>query len=535
MEDVVRVLVIDDSDDDRMLYRRALKKVFGDRLSVTEQPSGDSVLQVIEKSDPSCVLLDYSLPGQNGIEVLKLIRSKRPHLPVILMTGQGSEAVAVQSIKEGAQDYITKAEVTPDTLGRVIRLAIEKSALNKQVDEQHAAFEIFSRDLAEARDAAERANRAKSHFLAGMSHELRTPLNGILGYAELLHSGGNLDATQLMRVEAMRTAGKHLLQMITCVLDLSEMETGRTEVQLVECEVEPIAAACFDLIRPAAEAKSLSLAIAVSPDTPTCLITDPMRLRQVLFNLLGNAAKFTRQGEIGLRLRNVADGSMLRFEVTDTGPGILPDQRPRLFHDFERLDSATAHEGAGLGLAISARLATLMGGRIGHEDNPGGGSVFWLELPSQHVATVIPAPVPAGGVTGYRSKPMGSLKVLIVDDTPMNLEIARAFLIAGGHNVTCVESGSEAIVAVESTAFDVVLMDVRMPGMDGLEVTRRIRALSSERAKVPIVAFTAHALTEQVARCLEAGMDSHLAKPFSRDALLSAVAAAAPRWCTRPG
>jgi CheY-like chemotaxis protein len=253
------------------------------------------------------------------------------------------------------------------------------------------------------------------------------------------------------------------------------------------------------------------------------VVTDPTRLRQVLFNLLGNAVKFTNQGGVELRLRNLPDGSALRIEVTDTGPGVSADQRGRLFQDFERLNPASTIEGAGFGLGLSARLAVLMGGRLGHDDNPGGGSVFWLDLPVNNAASSVPTSAPADDVLDSGSTQIGTLAVLVVDDNPLNCDVAGSLLRTAGHNVTCVECGAEAIVAVTSTDFDVVLMDVRMPEMDGLEATRRIRAIDGVRGQVPIVALTAQAFTDQVAKCHEAGMDSHLAKPFTLDTLIATV------------
>ena len=250
-------------------------------------------------------------------------------------------------------------------------------------------LERLARNLATARDVADRANWAKSRFLAGMSHELRTPLNGILGYAELLRMEGGLNATQSERVAAMLGAGKHLLQMITRVLDLSEIEAEHVELQAVELDVLTVAIACLDLVRPQADAKRLALSISVARNARHAVVTDPTRLRQVLLNLLGNAVKFTSKGSVELRLRHVTDAFVLRIEVADTGPGILASERRRLFRDFERLDNVATRtvEGAGLGLALSARLAALLGGCLGHHDNPGGGSVFWLELPLDTVAT----------------------------------------------------------------------------------------------------------------------------------------------------
>ena len=387
-------------------------------------------------------------------------------------------------------------------------------------------LEHMARHLAAARDIADRSNWAKSHFLAGMSHELRVPLNEMLGHAQMLRSEGGLDATQSGQVEAMQVAGRHLLQMITCVFDLSEIEAADIEPQTVELDVRVVAAACLDLIRPAAEAKRLALSIVVAPNTRQEVVTDPTRLRQVLLNLLGNAVKFTSHGTVELRLRQVADGAVLRIEVADTGPGIPAEECQRLFRDFERLDTEANQgvEGAGLGLALSARLATLLGGRLGHDDNPGGGSVFWLELPMDTALASPPAEPPAG-VAHASAPPV--LHVLVVDDVAMNRDIAGSFLRAAGHRVTCVEGGAEAIAAVGTIDFDVVLMDVRMPEMDGLEATRRIRALEGERGRVPIVALTAQAFTEQVAECRKAGMDSHLPKPFGPDTLLSAVLRAA--------
>jgi CheY-like chemotaxis protein/HPt (histidine-containing phosphotransfer) domain-containing protein len=241
----------------------------------------------------------------------------------------------------------------------------------------------------------------------------------------------------------------------------------------------------------------------------------------VLLNLLGNAVKFTTQGKVELRIRSVADGSALRIEVADTGPGIPASERRRLFRDFERLDGEATRtaEGAGLGLALSARLAILLGGGLGHHDNPEGGSVFWLELPLDSVASQPPAPAPE--VVAPVAPP--PLRILVVDDVAMNRDIASSFLRVPGHKVTCVDGGAEAVAAVATQDFDVVLMDVRMPEMDGLEATRRIRALQGPRGRVPIVALTAQAFTEQVAECRKAGMDSHLPKPFDPDSLLAAV------------
>ncbi len=431
---------------------------------------------------------------------------------------------------EAGFSLVRDAEGRPASIICTLRDVSERQAQADALRTANAELERLARHLARARDTAERASRAKSRFLAGMSHELRTPLNGILGYAELLRSEGGLNTAQAARVDAMLGAGQHLQEMINDVLDLSEIEEGHVGLRPAAVDLRGIAEACLGLVRPAADAKGLTLTIGMAPGTPGSVFTDPTRLRQVLLNLLGNAVKFTAEGAVGLRL--AAAGDRLRIEVADTGPGIPAERRHSLFQDFERLGAeATAAEGAGLGLALSARLAALLGGRLGHEDNPGGGSVFWLELPLA-APEAVPAPAPALVGPGLPDAAPAAaaahpLRVLVVDDVAMNRDIAGSFLRAAGHEVACAEGGGEAVERAAASDFDVVLMDVRMPGMDGLEATRRIRALAGPRGRVPVMALTAQAFTEQVSECRKAGMDGHLAKPFTPDALRDAVAQAA--------
>ena len=413
------------------------------------------------------------------------------------------------------------------------RLAAARDVREGELRVANAELDRLAQHFDRARAIAEQASRAKTRFLAGMSHELRTPLNGILGYAQLLRMDGGLTATQAARVEAMLTAGTHLLEMISCVLDLSEIESGSAELQAAAVDLRVVAAATLNIVRPTAEGKGLRLSLAVEPGVPPLVSTDPARLRQVLLNLLGNAVKFTGSGSVTLRLScssgSERQGGLLQFEVADTGPGIPAAQKHRLFEEFERLDAGADSpvEGSGLGLALSRRLAALMGGSLGHRDNPGGGSIFWLDLPlAVEAAASQGAPVRGSGLTATDAAPADGLakRILVVDDVAMNRDIAAAFIQSVGYEVVCADGGAASVAAAAGADFDAVLMDVSMPDVDGLEATRLIRALPGRRGRVPVVALTAQVFTEQIEACRAAGMDSHVAKPFTLETLVGAIA-----------
>ncbi|MGK7863336.1 ATP-binding protein [Falsiroseomonas sp. E2-1-a4] len=384
-------------------------------------------------------------------------------------------------------------------------------------------------DLAQARDTARAAGEAKSQFLARMSHELRTPLNGVLGFAQVLLRDPNLTEEQRDQVLTLHEAGQHLLELVNSLLDLSKIEAGKLDLHLRDVAVRPLLEACAGLLAPEVDRKGMVLTLDIAPGTPEAVEADATRVRQMLLNLLSNAVKFTPPGgRVEFRARPLPDGRPgLRIEVQDTGPGVPPEKRHLLFEDFSQLFPVAGQEGAGtgLGLAISARLAAAMGGRIGCDSEFGPGARFWVELPLKQV------PLPAAATTlaarpadPTPSTPVRSLRILVADDVAANRMVARAMLVGVGHRVDSAADGAEALAAVEREAYDVVLMDVQMPVMDGLEATRRIRALDSARRRVPVLAVTASALPEQVAACHAAGMDGHLAKPIDRESLIMAVA-----------
>lgn len=385
-------------------------------------------------------------------------------------------------------------------------------------------------DLAAARDAAAAATEAKSRFLAHMSHELRTPLNGVLGLAQALAQDPALSGEQRERARTLEAAGRHLVAVANDVLDLAKVEAGRLELRPAPTALPALLEGCIALTEPAAAAKGIRLGASLAGGLPALVLADQTRLRQLLLNLLSNAVKFTPAGgQVELRAfplpgPDAAGRAPVRIEVRDSGPGVPAEARSAIFADFVQLDRGDMRGGTGLGLSIAAHIVERMQGRIGCEDNPavpeGHGALFWVELPLPVVAARARAPEPA-------AQPRARLRVLVVDDVPANLAVARALLESAGHEADCVAGGALAVQAVAEAApgrrYDAILMDVMMPGMDGQEATRRIRALPGAAGRVPILAVTAGAFAEDIAACRAAGMDGHLAKPIERDKLIAAL------------
>jgi signal transduction histidine kinase/CheY-like chemotaxis protein len=378
-----------------------------------------------------------------------------------------------------------------------------------------------------ARARAMAATEAKTEFLATMSHEIRTPLNSVLGFAQLLAARNDLPPDARRQVNLIDSAGGALLTVVNDILDFSRVEAGQVELLPQPTSASALLRDAAAIMAPEARAKGLTLDVEVIDPVDALHDLDDIRLRQVLLNLLNNAVKFTEHGRISARLI-VEPGDhedRLRFEIADTGVGISVEQQPLLFQRFSQVDSSASrtYGGAGLGLAISRALVELMAGKIGVDSVPGRGSCFWIE---------IAAPVAEPLAVAERRQPASpsAARILLVDDHPMNREIGVALLTLAGCQVDIAENGQQAVDAAAVGEYDMILMDIHMPLMDGLAATRAIRALNSPAGKIPIIAMSADALPQQVERCYAAGMVDHIAKPIQREVLYAKV----ERWLTAP-
>ena len=373
---------------------------------------------------------------------------------------------------------------------------------------------------------------AKSRFLPNMSHEIRTPMNGILGMASILRREG-VTPRQEERLDKIDAASHHLLSIINNILDISKIEAGKFVLDEAPVSVSSLMKNVISILSERVEAKGIELRIKIEPLPPN-LYGDPTRLQQALLNYATNAVKFTETGSVTLRIHKqelTAEALLVRFEVIDTGVGIAPDAMQRLFSAFEQADNSTTRKygGTGLGLAITRRLAELMGGGAGAESTPGVGSTFWFTVRlKKGDKVVVTHPLTRGDAeTHIRQRYAGS-RILVADDEPINREVAQIQLKAAGLVVDMAQDGAEAVALTRKTVYAAILMDMQMPNMDGLEATRQIREMPGH-GQTPIIAMTANAFTEDKARCMAAGMNDVLIKPFDPDTLFATLL----RWLDR--
>ena len=568
-----RVLIVDDSLEDREVYRRFLTDDGGHRYDLIETQSGAEGIALCRTHLPDCVLLDYRLPDLDGLTFLTDLQCEVDGVgvPVIVLTGQGSESVAVEAMKNGAQDYLLKGTMTAASLLRAVENAIQKVTLlrgmRRQTRELSDANEELQREVANRKRAEEalqrtydeleqlvgartaelsranrelslevaerrrieeeraqllvreqQANRLKDEFLATVSHELRTPLNAVLGWARVLRSA-NLDpALQLRALESIERNAQSQARLIEDILEVSRIVTGKLRLKVKALDLAQVIDAAVDVVRPAAEAKDITLETDIGR-RPWRSIGDADRLQQIVWNLLSNAVKFTPLGGTVTAALARTTGSD-EIIVSDTGKGIDPAFLPHVFAPFRQADASTTrdHGGLGLGLAIVRQLTELHGGTVRAESlGVDRGSRFIVALPAQHTApSVAPdsgrhkAAAPAAGPPD-----LAGVRVMVVDDDRDARELLTATLGYYGADVTAADSAAEALALLPEVRPDVLLSDIGMSGEDGYSFIRRVRSLPADRGgHIPAVAITAYATAADRAQAMSSGFQLHVPKPF---------------------
>jgi CheY-like chemotaxis protein len=386
-------------------------------------------------------------------------------------------------------------------------------------------FPAVVRALAAAEEEAAAASRIKGEFLANMSHEIRTPMNGIIGMTQLaLALSERPEQQDYLRI--VQNSADSLMALLNDILDLSRIEAGKLSIEPVPFSPRTLVQETVQLLAVTAQAKGLAIRVECGSEVPEIVVADPLRLRQVLVNLLGNSIKFTEVGHIAVRVDRVEPEDALRLRVADTGIGIPPEKQEQVFKAFTQADGSITRRygGTGLGLTISARLVHLMGGIIRLESQPGKGTTFEFLVPCR-----IPDVQDSGNCCQDTAPdaPESPLRILLAEDNPVNQKVASRLLESQGHTVVVASNGRDAVAAAGREAFDVILMDVQMPEMDGFQATAAIRAAEGASSRhVPIIAMTAHAMSGDRDRCLAAGMDGYVAKPLQLNELFKAISQA---------
>lgn len=422
-------------------------------------------------------------------------------------------AASVLIVLEG-----TTGEAWPDRLFAMLAMAALYACILQFAMHRVRADRMTRAAVAEA----EAANAAKSVFLASMSHEIRTPLNGVLGMAQAM-AADDLSIAQRERLDLICESGEVLTTILNDVLDLSKVEAGKLELASAPFDLGEMLRSAVQPFKVLASERTLTLSLDIEPEAEGVYRGDRARLRQVLTNLISNAVKFTDAGTIWVSLRR--EGPFMHFAVADSGPGIAPDQIGKLFAKFAQLDASSTrrHGGTGLGLAISRELCTLMGGEIGVESRLGRGSIFTVVLPLERLGEVVEAPVNAAAAAEPADFP--PLRVLAAEDNRINQIVLSTLLGQIGVTPSMVGDGAAAVAAWEAQTWDVILMDIHMPVLDGVEAVKQIRAAEARtgRPRTPVIALTANAMTHQVEALLAAGMDRHVAKPIDAAVLFNAI------------
>jgi signal transduction histidine kinase len=523
------ILIVDDNPNNRFTLRALLKR-FHD-CEIIEADSGTAALGRVVEQPVDLILLDVQMPGMDGFETARHLQmtERTRSIPIIFITAVfKAEEFIRHGFDIGAVDYLTKP-IDDSLLLNRIRLYRSIRQRERQLSAMVEKLRRNEQALSIAKDAAEAASRAKSTFLANMSHELRTPMNAIMGMTDIVLRRMT-DPQLIDQLTKVKTASTHLLHVINDILDISKIEAEHLTLERVDFMLGEVLENLSSMVSHKVAEKHLQLKLDLSPEiVGTLLRGDPLRLGQILLNLTSNAVKFTAQGTITLRARITAENPaevQLHFEVADTGIGISADDQTRLFSAFEQADGSMTRKygGTGLGLVISQRLARLMGGDVGVISQPGVGSTFWFAARIDKAADAVPsAPTFTSGAAEERLKTeFAGTRVLLAEDEPVNQEVSRGLLEDAGLAVDLADDGVEAIALAKQHRYALILMDMQMPNLNGVEATRAIRTLPGY-GHTPILAMTANAFDEDRQVCLEAGMNDHLSKPVDTDVLFETL------------
>ncbi|MGD9558262.1 MAG: response regulator [Mangrovibacterium sp.] len=504
-----KILIVDDVAVNIDLMKSILEE---NGYLIAAARNGRSALAKTQAHAFDLILLDIVLPDIDGFEVCRQIKagSMNRETPVIFLTAQRDEESLVRGFRLGAVDYVLKPFSAEELRARA---------------ELHISLKQAGEELKKARDIAEQAANAKAMFLANMSHEIRTPLNGIVGMIDILRQT-DLDDQQREYLSIIDISSETLLMVINDILDFSKIEAGQISFEKISFNIRNELDDVYKLLVYGAKQKKLELSVEMSPDVPTNVEGDPFRLKQILINLINNAIKFTLKGFVRVHvsmMRTNGQEDTIRFEVQDSGIGISPENQKKLFKSFSQADPSTTRNfgGSGLGLAISKRLVQMMKGEIGVTSEEGNGSVFWFTVTLEQAATNSPVKEDVQGE--HETRP---LKILLAEDNVINQKVSTINISKLGHQVQVAGNGLQAVEMFRNEVFDLILMDVHMPAMDGHEATTEIRRIEKQRNEshpVPIIAMTATIYEEDIRNFYRWGMNDYLGKPFKPVDLMQVI------------